>query len=124
MVVLIVWINRRMNDSKVRVQAETQKLLLEKFASTSDLAAFLESPAGRSFLTPERKDARTRVVAMITPGLILTFIGLGMIGLMVVEKDLVIPGVILLSLGVGFLVAGYISYYLAKKWGLFKEPIS
>jgi ABC-type Fe3+-siderophore transport system permease subunit len=121
MVVLIVWINRRMEDSKLKTLAETQRLLLEKFGSGTDLAAFLESSAGKSFLLPERKDLRKRVLGTITAGMILIFVGLGMIGLTRVENDLIIPGVISLSLGVGFLVAAAMSYYLSKKWGLLKE---
>jgi hypothetical protein len=121
MVVLIVWINRRMEDSKLKTLAETQRLLLEKFGSGTDLAAFLKSSEGKSFLLPERKDLRKRVLGTITAGMILIFLGLGMIGLTRVDNDLIIPGVIILSLGVGFLVAAAISYYLSKKWGLLNE---
>jgi hypothetical protein len=122
-VVLIFWINKRLADSRLKTQAETQRLLLDKFGSGPDLVAFLQSPAGKSFLLPERKDPRARVLAMITPAMVLLVVGLGMIGLTIVAQGLMIPGVIILSLGVGFLVGGGISYSLAKRWGLFTEPL-
>ena len=129
-VVGVVWIvhvvlkNRRMVQVAT-LQAETQKRLLERFGSGQELAAYLDSPAGRTFLesaTFERRNPYGRILGSVQAGIVLTLVGAGFLylqgGLPEAEEGLLFLGILGLALGIGFLLSAAAAYFLSKSWGL------
>ena len=121
MVVLIVWLRFRLTVARAGIRAESQKHLVDKFGSGRELAEFVESEGGRRFLeelTAKPVDPAGRVLNLVKAGLILATLGVGFLVLMVREVELIYPGVIVLALGIGFLIAAWVSHRLSKKWGV------
>jgi hypothetical protein len=121
-----------------RVQTEVHNKLLERFAGTGDLMAYVQSPAGRRFLesAPIPLDPGPRSVApplgrilwSVQAGVVLSVVGLGfeVVSRRVVEdigQPLALIGVLAIALGIGFILSGGASYVLARRLGLL-EPVS
>jgi hypothetical protein len=124
LVALIAWFSFRRSEARIRARAEVQKDLLAKFASGGEFAEFLDSPQGRQFLESfgsEDGMAKDRVLGSVRWGVVLVFLGWAFLALMAWEKDFIMPGVFLLAIGAGFLVAAWIMYFLYKRWGILKE---
>ncbi len=113
--------------ARLRAQTEFHNRMLDKFSSSEEFTAYLQSDAGRSFfdnLGSEISTPLNKILASIQKGAIFTLLGLGLIilgnifsapeggGLMLVF------GVVSFMIGAGFLVSSYISYRLAKTWGM------
>ena len=126
MVILLVWISHRSNEVEARTRAETQKYLMDKFGSGRELAEFIESENGKRFLeelATRRADPlerlfeqQTRHFRFIVPGTLLTVVALGMLALTLTgTENMTVPGVILLSLGLGFLISAGVMRQMTKK---------
>jgi len=126
MVLVIVWLKMRQRQAQVQTRAEFHKQLLDKFGSGREFAEFLESKGSQRFLeelwsqSPESKE-RPRMTPGLRNGILLAMLGLALSGLSWMWKELLIPGVILLALGVGYLISSAISYRPSKKWSQTKE---
>ncbi len=117
----IIWLLVRANREKLQAKADLYRELLTKFSSGQELGEFLSTEEGRNFLQnfwSTQADPRKRFVKAIGAGLVITFSGVGFLVLTLKIPDLVIPGVLLVAVGIGFLVAGGISYRLSKKLDL------
>jgi hypothetical protein len=102
------------------------KTLIERFASTADLQAFLVSEGGdRLFrsLSLGGLSPKDKILASFTRGIVVALLGIS--GLVI---SFVLPehsslflagGIIILALGVGLLAAGFLALGIGKKWGLF-----
>ncbi len=124
MVVMIVWLATREKMVRARARTEVQKDLINKFGSGGELAEFLGSEGSRRLLEElgePKLSAQEKVIRSVKVGVVLSVVGVGFLALMIQESDLMIPGIILLALGVGFLLAAAISYSLSKKMGLIDE---
>ena len=123
-VVLLVWLASRKSQARTQARAEVQKQLINKFDSGRELAEFLGSE-GSKFLLEElgkdRQGPRQRVLSTMAVGVVLSILGLGFLALLWKEPNLVIPGGILLSLGIGFLIAAGVAYRLSKQWGMHNQ---
>ena len=120
----IVWLLVRAHRERLQMRTDIYRELLTKFSSGQELGDFLATKEGKSFLETfwsAPVDARERLVRAIRTGLILTILGLGVLALMVEDEGMMVPGIILVSLGTGFLIAGGISYRLSRKLGLVKS---
>ena len=125
--IVIAWWRTR--QRKLELQAEVQSKLIERFGSTPELVNFLQSDAGRDFVNGvqvgsagnTRDRARDRILAGVRRSVLLSFLGLGFLFLWFVfeEDGFSVPAVILLSLGLGHLVATFISLSISRK--LFAE---
>ena len=119
-VVLVVFFVTRARQRKVEAQVEMQSKLIDRFGSAPELVTFLQSPAGRQFITgvqsaPEAL-TRDRIMSGFTRGVVLSSLGISFLGLAVLyDKDWSVPAAIVLSLGVGYFVATFISYKLTQK---------
>ena len=127
LVALLIWLIYRNSQSKTRARMEFHTQLLGKFTSGSEFAAFLGSKGGQRFLEglwSQQVNAKERILKAMGAGVVLTVLGLGLLGLSWRTGGFVFPGVLLLALGVGFLISTGISYRLSKKWDLLrdKEP--
>ena len=110
MIVLVIWVVHRSKEIRAKARAETQRLFLDKFESGKELAEFIESENGKRFMqelsegpADDFDDHRRR--GLIVPGLILSFMGVGMMTLTFMGNDMIVPGVILFCIGAGFLAS-------------------
>jgi len=120
-----------------RVQAEVHGRLLERFSSNEELLAYIQSPAGSSFLKsapvviddPSAASVSapiSRILWSVQAGLVLASAG---VGLLIIRRyifeevgDLLLTmGGLALSLGAGFALAAGASYVISSRLGLF-EP--
>ena len=123
-----------------RVQNEVHNKLLDRFAGTSDLLAYVQSPAGRRFLeaAPIPVDTSSgravsaplsRILWSVQAGVVLAVGGIGFqfaSGRVIAEvaEGLWMIGVLAVAFGVGFILSGLISYVLSRRLGLLDhEPI-
>lgn len=122
MVVCIVWLNTRQKQARIQARAEWNKHLLDKFASSQELVAFLGQEGSERFLdemwSEKQHGPKERILGIITPGCILTSVGIGFLWLSPQKASLLIPGVGMFAAGIGMLIAGAVSYGFTKAWGL------
>jgi ABC-type amino acid transport system permease subunit len=134
----IVWIisNNKRRQRLAEVQKDMQARLFDKFGTSQEMIAYLNSEAGAKFLSSasiEHTKPFARVLGSVQAGLILFFLGVAMLFV-----RFTMPGVgrdpiehmqnahmflalsfLLLALGLGFLASAGVSYKLSKQWGLF-----
>jgi hypothetical protein len=120
-----------------RVQTEVHNKLLDRFAGTNELLAYIETPAGRRFLEAapipvEPAPARTvaaplnRILWSVQAGIVLLVGGIGfqfVSGRVMdeVAQGLWALGVIATAFGAGFILAGASSFVVSRRLGLL-EP--
>lgn len=134
--VLRVLLEARRWSRAAAVQAETHKHLLEKFSTSQELLAYMESEAGKRFLEaiPIQVEHPTRmplpygrILWSVQVGLILALAGAGMLFLQDRVPDaaqvFLVFGTLTLAIGTGFLFSAIVSYILSKSFGLL-EPAS
>ena len=99
------------------------------------MLAYMQSDAGKKFLeTPIFENQRSRVTALpfgrilwsVQVGIVAAFVGLGILFLRGrvppdAEMGFQVFGTLILTLGLGFLVSGGVSYVLAKYFGLLER---
>lgn len=126
--------NRRWNKM-VKVQTETHAKLLERFGSSQEMLAYMQSEAGKKFLEApifegQRRQVSTlpfgRILWSVQVGIIAAFLGAGLLflrGKISPDADMgfEVFGTLVLTLGIGFLVSGGVSYVLAKYFGLLER---
>ena len=123
-VALIVWFLYRRSQTRVHARAEFHRQLLDKFTSGGEFAAFLNSSGGQRLLEglwSEQVNAKERILKTMRGGVVLTVVGLGALALSVRNHALIIPGALVLALGVGLLIATAVSYGFSKKLGLLER---
>jgi hypothetical protein len=134
----ILWVvktlaeNRRSNRV-TQAQNETMSKLLDRFGSNDELIAYLESPGGKRLLDAAGGSAEPGQRALSAPmnrifwsvqvGLVATAVGVGMQFVSFHVPPEVYPpvfalGVVLLSIGVGFMLSAFVSYVLSRRLGL------
>ena len=122
-ILLIAWLFVRNRRSQIQARAEFQKQLLDKFASGREFAEFLGSPASRRFLDElGARGPKEQILISMRTGVVLAVLGLGLLGLSLARRGFLVPGVLALALGAGFLIATAISYRLSKQWEQSQEP--
>jgi hypothetical protein len=112
---------------QTRQQMSVRKALIDKFTSSADFAAFLQSPAGQKFIADLSglESPIGAVLAAIRKGIVLILLGGGVCWVgMAWESATEIAGIgiLLLCIGVGILIAAGISHHLSKSWGLIDPP--
>jgi hypothetical protein len=128
--------NRRWNRI-FKMQSEMQTKLIEKFGSSQELLAYLETEAGKRFLeaaplpndsvVPQRvPNAAARVLTMLQAGIVLTLLGAGLFILRFGSPEMGTPmlvlGTVVLMPGLGFIISAGIAWSLASRLGLTPEP--
>jgi hypothetical protein len=115
---IVVW--WRMRQRRFELQAELQAKLIDKFGSTPELIAFLQSPAGRQFVHGVQTGAsavtQERVLSGIRKSIVMAFLGLGLLAIWLVSGAGWVSwfGLLFVFLGVGFLVAAFVSMRLSR----------
>lgn len=124
--------NRRWTRT-FRLQSEVHTRLIDKFSSNQELAAYMETEAGRRFLEaapiPVNIDEKQRVpnavARVLTPmqiGTVMILLGIGLLLLRHAGTETDVPmlvlGTVVLMPGIGFVLSGGITWILAARLGL------
>ena len=136
--IAILWLarvfveNRRWNRI-FKMQSEVHGKLIDKFTSNQDLAAYMETEAGRKFLEaapiPVAFDQNQRVPSavarVLTPlqaGIVMVLLGIGLLLLRhagaELDRPMLILGTVVLMPGIGFIISAGVSWLLAQRLGL------
>lgn len=133
--VLRVALDHRRWSKMVRVQTETHAKLLDKFGSSQEMLAYMDSEAGKKFLETPAFDPQlgqaaalpySRILWSVQIGVIAAALGAGLLYLRGrvgadAELGFDVFGTLVCTLGIGFLVSGGVSYALAKHFGLLRR---
>jgi hypothetical protein len=120
MVVLVVYFVTQGRARRVQAQVEMQTRLIDRFGSAPELVQFLHSPAGREFVAGVQGApaalTRERLMSGFSRAIVLISLGGAFLFLMLTwEEDFAVPAAILLFLGIGYLIATFVSYKLSSK---------
>jgi len=119
-----------------KIQTDVHNKLLDRFTSNEELLAYIQTPAGKRFLesapipldSPRAVNAPVgRILWSAQAGAVLTVLGLGVTvvsrsSLEEVAGPLAAFGIVIISLGLGFIVSALLAYTLTRRFGLFNEP--
>jgi hypothetical protein len=107
-----------------RVQADVQTVLLARFDSAQNMAAYVDTDAGKRFLSSlafEREGPLAPMLDCVRWGIVIMFLGAALCllrGIHAVDPDVIVPGILALALGLGFEIAAFVSWYLYRSLGL------
>ena len=120
-----------------KLQSEVHGRLIDKFSSNQELAAYMQTDAGRRFLEAapiavnlengqRMPNAVARVLTPLQIGIVLVLLGTGLLFLRHAGTDLDVPmlvfGIIVLMPGIGFILSAGITWLLAARLGLMPPP--
>lgn len=115
----------RRQKERTRLLTEFQTKLLDKMGSGAEFAAFFQSPGGDRFLDTlslERSQPYDRILRAVQAGVVMSCLALGLLylGRVVTFEGIgfTITGVIVLSLGAGFLLSAAAAWGISKSAGL------
>jgi|ERR1039457_6309722 Flp pilus assembly protein TadB len=110
---------------RMKAQAELHGRLLDKFSSAREVVEFLQTPSGAQFvdsISSDREEPASGILRSTHRGIILVIVAVGCLGLTVPygwrDNPLLVIGVILFCLGIGFLVSAAVSQRLWRTLGL------
>lgn len=133
-----LWLARLFVDNRrwtriFNMQNQVHTKLIEKFSNSQELAAYMETDAGRRFLeaapipvnlgTEQRvPNAVARVLTPVQIGIVMVLLGIGFLLLRHAEPDMNTPmlvlGTLILMPGIGFIISAGITWLLASRLGL------
>lgn len=133
-----LWLVRLFVDNRrwtriFNMQNQVHTKLIEKFSTSQELAAYMETDAGKRFLEaapiPVNQGAEQRVpnavARVLTPvqiGVVLVLLGIGFLMLRHAGQDMDTPmlvlGTVILMPGIGFIISAGITWVLAARLGL------
>jgi hypothetical protein len=119
MIVMIVYFVTRGKARRAEMQAEVQTRLIDRFGSAPELIEFLQSPSGRQFVHGVQSApamlTRERIMSGFTRAIVLSMLGAAFLGLtFFYDDDFAVPASILFSLGLGYLIATFVSWRLSR----------
>ncbi|MGD0295221.1 MAG: hypothetical protein ABSB30_15350 [Terracidiphilus sp.] len=137
----LIWLIRQLSESRrwsriFKLQSEVHGKLIDKFNSSQELAAYMETEAGKRFLEAapiplgfeqEKRvpNALARVLTPLQIGIVLVLLGLGCYLLRSAGTDTNIPmlvfGTLVLMPGLGFIISAGVTWVLAGRLGLMPE---
>jgi hypothetical protein len=138
---VIIWLVRAFIQHRrwlkaSQVQAEVHSKLMDRMATNEELLVYVQSPAGRRFLeaTPVRPDIDGpsfsapigSIIWSLMAGIVLSVLGGGFRYASYFIKDeareaFMVVGVIILSLGIGFIFAALMAFAVSSRLGLFPQ---
>ncbi len=116
-----------------KLQSEVHGKLIDKFTSNQELAAYMETDAGRKFLEAapipvafeqgrRMPSAVARVLTPLQAGIVMVLLGIGLLSLRHAGPDMDTPmlvfGTVVLMPGIGFIISAGVSWLLASRLGL------
>lgn len=115
----------RRQKERTRLLTEFQTKLLDRMGSGAEFAAFFQSPGGDRFLDTlslEKSHPYDRILRAVQAGVVMGCLAMGLLYLgRVVDFDgigFTILGVIVLSLGAGFLLSALAAWGISRSAGL------
>jgi hypothetical protein len=132
-----VFVENRRWSRIFKLQSEVHGKLIDKFSTSQELAAYMETDAGKRFLEaapiplslengPRMPNAVARVLTPIQIGTVLILLGIGFLLLRHAGPDFEIPmrvlGVLILMPGIGFILSAAFTWALATRLGLMPPP--
>jgi hypothetical protein len=133
--VALVWLIRLLLENlrwsrTSKQQSAIHARLIEKFSSSQELAAYMETEAGKRFFeaapipAPEQRvpNAVARVLTPLQVGTVLILLGTGLLLLRNASPEMNLPmlvlGTVILMPGIGFILSAGITWVLAGRLGL------
>lgn len=115
---------------QLRVMAEFHNKLLDRISNGRELAEFIDSPGGTKFIdsiSTERSHPAQRVLRAVQIGIVLCAAGIGcrVVGWQstIVAREaaegFVVLGIMLLSVGIGYLVSAAAAFALGRGLGVY-----
>jgi hypothetical protein len=137
----IIWLIRVLVENRrwsriFKLQSEVHGKLIDKFGSNQELAAYMETEAGKRFLEaapipvgfePQHPipNAVARVIAPLQIGIVLILLGAGCLVLGFASQEMKTPmlvfGTLALMPGLGFIISAGVTWVLASRLGLMPE---
>lgn len=137
-----LWLARLFLDNRrwtkvFNMQNQVHTKLIDKFSTSQELNAYMETDAGKRFLeaapipvnlgTEQRvPNAVARVLTPVQIGIVLVLLGIGFLLLRHAEPDMETPmlvlGTVILMPGIGFIISAGITWVLATRMGLMPPP--
>jgi len=121
----LIWVILHYRHRRERTRAEERDRLLARFTTAQELSDFLSSPGGERFFKNQAtvpRDAARKLASAVTTGVILLFLGMGFLimGWMgnPAGDRIFVPATILIMTGLGVLVSAAISARLLRRSGL------
>lgn len=122
----VVWVI--LEWRKMKHKSQLQNKIVEKFSTAQEFNDFLQSRQGNRFLNFLKFNGltpREKILSSLSKGVILFFLGVALVIIGQIftgeMRYLNAFGIVIIALGVGFLIATFISYKLSKKWGIIDE---
>ena len=136
--VAVVWLTRVFLENRrwgriFKLQSEVHGRLIDKFSSNQELAAYMETEAGKRFLEAAPipanletgqhvPNAVARVLTPLQIGVLLVLLGIGFLLLRHAGPELDAPmlvlGTVVLMPGIGFILSAGLTWILAARLGL------
>jgi len=137
----VSWIIRLFVDSRrwnraFTLQSDVHAKLIDKFTNSQELAAYMETEAGKRFLegTPiqtalesgqRMPNAVARVLTPLQIGIVMALLGAGLLALRHAGPDtyepMLVLGMIVLMPGIGFILSAGVTWVLARRLGMLPE---
>jgi hypothetical protein len=132
-----VFVDNRRWSRTFKLQSDVHAKLIEKFSTSQELAAYMETDAGKRFLEAapipiamdngqRMPNAVARVLNPIQIGTVLILLGIGFLLLRHAGPDFEVPmrvlGVLILMPGIGFILSAGMTWALATRLGLMPPP--
>jgi type II secretory pathway component PulF len=117
----------RKRQLRVKAQTELHGRLLDKFGSAREVVEFLQTPGGVQFVdsfSSDREEPASGILRSTHRGIVLVIVAAGCLFLnwyyrnSMGDNPLLVIGVILLCLGIGFLISAAVSQRLSRTLGL------
>jgi len=135
---LATWVARTIVENRrwgrvFKLQSEVHGRLIDKFSTNQELAAYMETDAGKRFLeaapiavnleTGQRvPNAVARVLTPLQIGVVMVLLGVGLLMLRHAGPDMDTPmlvlGTVVLMPGIGFILSAGLTWLLAARLGL------
>jgi hypothetical protein len=119
----IVWMIVKWRQYKYRMNVQLK--MLDKVNTGTDLVQFAESEAGAKFLDSlelQSAGTRDRIISAVYKAVILVVLGIAIFLLRNTLEEAAVAftilGTVLMAFGIGYIIAIFISYRLASKWGM------
>ena len=136
--IALVWLIRMLVETRrwnraFKLQSDVHSRLIDKFSSNQELAAYMQTDAGRRFLeaapipmgaaTGQRMpSAVARVLTPVQVGVVMVLLGIGLLLLRNAGPDMGVPmlvlGTVILMPGIGFILSAAVAWALAGRLGL------
>lgn len=128
-----IFVENRRWGKVFKLQSDVHGRLIDKFSTNQELAAYMETDAGKRFLEASPiavnletgqhvPNAVARVLTPLQVGVVMVLLGAGLLALRHASPDMEVPmlvmGMVVLMPGIGFILSAGITWLLAARLGL------